>query len=128
MNTRITIERLMAWKPCRHNYPRKRIVELFAGRTYVTPRGVHNAPIPLMDRIWVLGELLAEEDSTHFSVLHRNLWIQYPENPCLYSNGNPNAQQWFYAELLRIFGIVEKLEAANVGTALADTTKTTKGE
>lgn len=122
MNTRITLDRLMDWGPC-EAYPRKRIKKLFAGRAYVTPAGVHKLAIPLVDRMWVLHELLRDENLALVWQLLEQRDARFPNVLSVYDDGEVDAQAWFYAELLKIFGV-----KTDGGTGVDGTTGTTETE
>lgn len=48
-----TVDDVLAMPPC-EDYPRERLVDLWAGRERLIPRDVACLPIPAVDRIWLL--------------------------------------------------------------------------
>jgi len=56
----ITVDQVMAWKPCGcdgvhdgKNYTRQRVSELFNGRDALTAQDIASLPIPTSDKLWV---------------------------------------------------------------------------
>ena len=52
-----TINDILAMKPCPH-YTRKRITDLFGGKTHVSVHDAVAAEIPKEDKVWILGHML----------------------------------------------------------------------
>ena len=52
-----TVDDIMATKPCKNNYPRERVANLFSGRESISLEDVAGTPIPAEDRLWLLISL-----------------------------------------------------------------------
>lgn len=66
----VTVDQAMAWEPCGHdgeegghNYTRRRVEELFAGRGRLMAEEIATLAIPAEDRLWALlhPEFLTEQ-------------------------------------------------------------------
>ena len=49
----LIVDEIMSWKPC-EDYPRSRIIELFSGRSHITPVDVLKMDIPYFDKLWTV--------------------------------------------------------------------------
>lgn len=61
MLSAVTIDELLAFHPCA-DYPRARLVELYASRDRCTALDIFNFPIPLIHRMWAACQAAPEVD------------------------------------------------------------------
>ena len=59
----ITVNQIMDWGPC-PDYTRERVIELFEGRPWVSPKDVLESSITHEDKLWVVlrPEILGEDN------------------------------------------------------------------
>lgn len=61
----VTVDQIMRWKPC-EDYPRSRVVKLFAGRKRIsitTLEGMVGREIDASDAVWVVSHLLTDKQT-----------------------------------------------------------------
>ena len=58
---RYTVNNVMAANPCKNNYPRKRIEQLFAGQDYLTLDDLPELDIPDKDKLWTLINVVSDD-------------------------------------------------------------------
>ena len=73
---RITLKKMMSYRPCRDNYPLGRVKKLWDGRVYLEYREIAGLDIPALDRLWALRKFMTNRQLHIFacdvaeSVLH----------------------------------------------------------
>lgn len=59
---RLSVDDVMSMGPC-DDYPRARVVKLWAGREALTAREIGALGIPATDRVWVLARMLSDREA-----------------------------------------------------------------
>jgi hypothetical protein len=66
----LTVDEMMSYKPC-NDYPRERVVELWAGSEALSAQQIADLEISAQDRIWALCAWLARLDRASLSAFAR---------------------------------------------------------